>query len=116
MHKVQRIPYLGKIGALWQRGRTSIFHLQNYTSQALEIMLHRQNFTNVSIRKENELSWPLAMYIRTYFTSRLGLPSSVSYLLVPLFYPFLATSVFNANKGIGIATKPIVEDKTAQVG
>lgn len=38
MHWTQQVPVFGKVGRMWQRGRTSIFHLQNYTRRSLEII------------------------------------------------------------------------------
>ena len=107
MHGVQRIPLIGKIGRIWQRGRTSVFHLQNYTCKSVEIILQKANYGNISIKRVNELSWPLRRYIRVYLCEKLGLPEFLSYLAIPFFYPFLATSFFNANKAVVVAKKPV---------
>lgn len=39
MHFVQKLPVLKKIGSIWQRARTSIFHLENYTPNSLACLL-----------------------------------------------------------------------------
>lgn len=100
MHRVQRLPWIGKAGTVWQRGRTSIFHLQNYTPRSLRLALGRAGFAEVEIRVINELSWPVSLYIRNYLLEKQGLPGSLAPLLVPVFYPLIATRTFNANKAV----------------
>lgn len=100
MHRVQRVPGLAGAGRAWQRGRTSIFHLQNYTPRSLRLALGRAGFARVAIRVVNELSWPVAHYVRVYLLERHGLPLAPAPLLAPLFYPLLATRTFNANKAV----------------
>jgi len=63
MHGLQRVRGLRKAGLIWQRGRTSIFHLQNYTRKALTDLLARCGFGNIEIDVRNELSWPLRKYV-----------------------------------------------------
>jgi SAM-dependent methyltransferase len=105
MHGFQKLPYLDKIGRMWQRGRTSIFHLENYTPTSLELLLRRAGFTNINIIVRNELSWPLSKYIHVYLLEKVGLPAFVAPILVPLFFPLLATNAFNSNKAIVSAEK-----------
>jgi SAM-dependent methyltransferase len=100
MHGVQRLPVLGNAGRLWQSGRTSIFHLQNYTRRSLELALGRAGFADVRMRVVNELSWPVAHYVRVYLLERHGLPLSLAPLFAPVFYPLFATRTFNANKAV----------------
>ncbi|HEX6367735.1 MAG TPA: class I SAM-dependent methyltransferase [Longimicrobium sp.] len=100
MHRVQRVPGIGRVGRVWQRGRTSIYHLQNYTPRSLRLALGRAGFGQVEIRVINELSWPVSKYIRYYLLERNGLPASLAPLFVPVFYPLFATRTFNANKGV----------------
>ena len=100
MHFFQKVPVLRKAGTIWQRGRTSIFHLENYTPKALTYLLKDAGFYDIKIEVKNELSWPVAMYIRTYLLEKQGLPGFIAPILVPLFYPLLATDTFNANKAI----------------
>ncbi|HEX2206161.1 MAG TPA: class I SAM-dependent methyltransferase [Longimicrobium sp.] len=100
MHRVQRLPGVGAVGRMWQGGRTSIFHLQNYTRRSLELALARSGFSDVRIRVVNELSWPVAYYIRVHLLQRHGLPPSLAPLLALPFYPLLATRTFNANKAV----------------
>ena len=106
MHVIQKLPLIGKIGRVWQQGRTSIFHLQNYTPRSIELVLRQANFDAIAIRRENELSWPVRRYVKVYLCDKQGLPASLSYLLTPFLYPFLATSLFNPNKAIVSARKP----------
>jgi SAM-dependent methyltransferase len=103
MHRVQRLPGLGGAGRLWQRGRTSIYHLQNYTPASLRLALGRAGFADVQVRVINELSWPVSKYIRYYLLERHGLPQALAPLFVPVFHPLLATRTFNANKAVAIA-------------
>jgi 2-polyprenyl-3-methyl-5-hydroxy-6-metoxy-1,4-benzoquinol methylase len=105
MHKLQQVPGVRKVGRIWQRGRTSIFHLRNYTASSIELLLHQEGFQNVSITRVNELSWPVRLYVRVYLCQKQGLPNFLSYLALPLCYPFLATSLLNANKAIVFARK-----------
>ncbi len=105
MHFIQQTPGLRKVGILWQGGRTSIFHLQNYTSQAIEYLLNNAGFGEIEIAIKNELSWPVRKYVQTYLLDRLKLPSSLAPLLAPLAYPFLSTTLFNSNKAIVRARK-----------
>ena len=107
MHVIQKLPVIGRIGRVWQRGRTSIFHLQNYTPRSIELVLSQSSFGEIKIRTENELSWPVRRYVRVYVCEMQGLPAALSYLLTPLLYPFLATSFFNSNKAIVSARKPV---------
>jgi len=105
MHAIQRVPGVGKAGTLWQRGRTSVFHLQNYTPKAIRLLLGQSGFTDITIHIENELSWPVRKYVEIYLLEKLGLPSGLGPLIAPLAYPFLATDFFNSNKAIVTARK-----------
>ena len=55
MHFLLKVPLLKKIGAVWQRGRTSIFHLENYTQQSLTLILENAGFSDIDIEVKNEL-------------------------------------------------------------
>jgi SAM-dependent methyltransferase len=105
MHCMAVLPVIGKLGRIWQRGRTSIFHLQNYTDKSLRLALSRVGFAEIQIRKRNELSWPLRRYVRVYLCEKQNFPSGLAPILAPLFYPLLATDFFNSNKGIVHAQK-----------
>lgn len=105
MHYFLKIPGLRKAGTIWQRGRTSIFHLENYTPKSLMLLLERSGFSDIQIRVENELSWPLSRYVKTYLIEKQGLPEFIAPIFVPLLYPLLATNLFNANKAIVSAKK-----------
>jgi len=105
MHRLQKLPVVRKIGIMWQRARTSIFHLQNYTPKSLQLLLERAGFSEIQIEVRNELSWPLTLYVRIYLLQKNGLPGSLAPLFVPLFWPLLATDAFNANKAIVRAIK-----------
>jgi SAM-dependent methyltransferase len=105
MHALLKLPALGRIGRMWQAGRTSIFHLQNYTPQSLSDVLQRAGFEDIRIDVRNELSWPLTRYIKAFVLQRLGLPDRLAPLLVPFLYPVMATNLLNANKAIAVARK-----------
>lgn len=105
MHSLQKHSVFRRIGAIWQRGRTSIFHLENYTPRSIALLLEEGGFCEIKIEVRNELSWPVTRYIRIYLLEKLGLPVSFAPLLLPVFYPLLATNLFNANKAIVSAKK-----------
>jgi 2-polyprenyl-3-methyl-5-hydroxy-6-metoxy-1,4-benzoquinol methylase len=105
MHKLLGMPGAKKIGTKWQRGRTSIFHLQNYTPAALSLLLERSGFADPKIEVLNELSWPVRAYIDIYMVEKQGLPRGLAPIAATLAYPFLATKLFNANKAIVSARK-----------
>jgi 2-polyprenyl-3-methyl-5-hydroxy-6-metoxy-1,4-benzoquinol methylase len=105
MHHLQSLPVLDKIGRVWQRGRTSVFHLQNYTPKSIELLLSRSGFDDYSIAVENELSWPVSRYVRVYVCEKQRLPKWVGSVVTPLCWPLLATEFFNANKAIVAARK-----------
>lgn len=108
MHFLLRFPILKKIGTIWQSGRTSIFHLENYTPKSLEIILKNSGFSDINIEVKNELSWPVTRYVRTYLLKKHGLPGFIAPFLAPFFYPLLATNALNANKAIVSARKAAV--------
>jgi 2-polyprenyl-3-methyl-5-hydroxy-6-metoxy-1,4-benzoquinol methylase len=107
MHVVAAAPGIGGLGRIWQRGRTSIFHLQNYTETALREMLDGAGFINIRIKRRNELSWPVERYVEVFLCEKQHLPKALAPLLTPLVYPLLTTALFNANKGVAHATKPL---------
>lgn len=107
MHKIQRLPKLGRIGRIWQRGRTSVFHLQNYTTRSIRLLLEAHEFSVMRIDVTNELSWPLSRYVRIYLLEKQGLPQSLAPVFVPFVYPLLSTKLFNANKAVVSAIKNV---------
>ena len=104
MHVLLRLPVLSAVGKTWARGRTSVFHLENYTKEAFQ-RLFRDRFEVISMEFKNELSWPVARYVRNYLTRRLRLPDWSSNLLAPFVYPFIATDFFNPNKAVVYARR-----------
>lgn len=100
MHLFQKLPVARKIGTMWQRARTSIFHLQNYTPKSLRLLLENAGFSEIQVEVRNELSWPMALYVRIYLLEKHGLPGSLAPLIAPFLRPLLATDTFNANKAI----------------
>lgn len=105
MHAFQKLPVLKKIGTIWQRGRTSIFHLENYTPKSLTLLLENAGFGDIQVDVKNELSWPVSRYVRIYLLEKQGLPGFLAPAFVPCFYPLLATDALNANKAIACARK-----------
>jgi SAM-dependent methyltransferase len=105
MHMLQRVPLLAGVGRIWQGGRTSIFHLQNYTASSLEALLRRAGFEQAEVRVVNELSWPVSRYIHVFVLKRLRLPGALAPLFAPFFYPLLRSQLLNANKAIATARK-----------
>lgn len=105
MHYIQKVPMIRKVGESWQRGRTSVFHLQNYTSKSLIMLLYECGFDYISSSQKNELSWPVSRYIRVYLFEKLGLPGFMAPLFVPFFYAVLASDFFNSNKAVVWANK-----------
>ncbi len=106
MHVAQKLPGLARFGRAWQRCRTSVYHLQNYTARSIEQLASASGFETVDLVTLNELSWPLARYLRVYLCDPLKLPAVVSYLLMPFAAPFIANGFMNPNKGIVTLRKP----------
>ena len=118
MHYLLKLPLFKKIAVIWQRGRTSIFHLENYTKKSINILLGQAGFKQVNIIYTNELSWPVKRYIEIYLFEKNILSKKLEFLsplLALMLYPFLASNFFNANKAIVIAQKNSTpqESKTA---
>jgi 2-polyprenyl-3-methyl-5-hydroxy-6-metoxy-1,4-benzoquinol methylase len=115
MHFFQRAPVLKKIGVAWQHGRTSIFHLQNYSRRSIDYVLQKCGFADYQCVQTNELSWPVAKYVQIYLTNRLMLPTWTSRCLAPFFVPLLASNMANPNKGIVSARKIRVDNRSMNV-
>lgn len=105
MHKLQKIPLFRKAGVVWQRGRTSVFHLQNYTRSSLIGLLKNAGFSDITIELKNELSWPVRRYVEVYLLRKQGLPTWFAGMITPVVYPFLSTDLFNSNKAVVWARK-----------
>ena len=105
MHFVQRLPILGRIGEIWQNGRTSVFHLENYTRRSLTLLLRQSGFDEIHIDLRNELSWPIHLYVRIYFIDKTGMPGFLTPVFSTAFRPLLESRFFNANKAIVVASK-----------
>ncbi|MER8380717.1 class I SAM-dependent methyltransferase [Mesorhizobium sp. M1399] len=99
MHLFQKLPILNRIGRAWQPSRTSVLHLQNYTSKSLTLLMDRSGFTVELLSERNELSWPLYRYIKVYLLPK-NMPFGhlVALALAPLLWP-LKTRM-NSNKGV----------------
>lgn len=106
MHGLQRLPLVGGVGRAWQRARTSIFHLQNYTPRSLRGLMARRGFEVVRLACVNELSWPLPRYVRVYLIEKQGVPEALGPLLVWLSRP-LVRSRLHANKAVLVARSRI---------
>ena len=104
-HFMLKVPIIKRIAVYWQMGRTSIFHLENYTKKSIEIILKNAGFHSIDIKVQNELSWPVDRYIKIYFLERFGLPKIFGKILKPIFKIVIATNFFNANKAVVSATK-----------
>lgn len=100
MHVVSRLPVIAGIGRTWQSGRTSVFHLENYTPTALKLLLEGSGFGDMHIMLRNELSWPIHAYLRVYLIEKNRLLEWLTPLLVPFFSPLLQSSFFNTNKAV----------------
>jgi SAM-dependent methyltransferase len=100
MHRMQGVPGAARVGRVWLRGRTSVFHLQNYTRASIEIALRRVGFEDIRTEIVNELSWPVSRYVQTYLLEKQGLPPGLAPFLTPAVYPLIATRLFNANKAV----------------
>jgi SAM-dependent methyltransferase len=104
MHFIQRLPAVGGIGRSWQRARTSIFHLQNYTPRSLSLLMRKHGFMIKRLVCINELSWPLERYARVYFVEKAGMPKALLPAIVMLASPILRSAA-NRNKGVLVALK-----------
>jgi hypothetical protein len=110
MHRVAKLPAVSKVARTWLRGRTSIFHLQNYSRTSIGILLERAGFELKKFEIRNELSWPAGRYVQVYLVEKLGLPRFFRPILTPAVYPLIATNFFNANKSIVLAQKPKISE------
>ena len=102
MHVVQRMPLLSGVGQAWQRARTSIYHLQNFTPQALRQLMAQHGFEVVRLDRINELSWPVDYYVWVYLVQLRGLPKALVKPLTMLLAPLLRSRL-NANKAVLVA-------------
>lgn len=102
MHIVQRLPLLGGVGRAWQRARTSVYHLQNFTPRALRQLMVRHGFDVVRLERINELSWPIDYYVRVYLVQLRGVPRVLAAPLTWLLTPLLRSKL-NANKAVLVA-------------
>lgn len=106
VHGLLRVPGARALGRAWQRGRTSIFHLRNYTARSLEALLRGAGFGRIGFVQRTELSWPVERYVRVYLCEKQGLPLSLAPVAAALFAPVLKSGLLNANKGIVQARRP----------
>ena len=118
MHYLLKLPLIKKVAVTWLRGRTSIFHLENYTKKSINILLNQAGFNQIKIILTNELSWPVKRYVEIYLFEKNILPKKLKFLsplLTLMLYPLLSSNFFNANKSIVIAQKNtnLQEPKTA---
>lgn len=102
MHGVQKVPLLGGIGRAWQRTRTSVFHLQNYTPRALRLVAERHGLAVEHLATINELSWPVVGYVRVYLVEKAGLPAALAPAAAWLLAPLLRSRL-NLNKAVLVA-------------
>ena len=102
MHIVQRIPLLSGVGRAWQRARTSIYHLQNFTPHALRPLMARHGFDFARLDRINELSWPVDYYVRVYLVQLRGVPKIFLKPMTMLLAPLLRSRL-NANKAVLVA-------------
>ena len=105
-HGLLRVPGGDRVGKIWQQGRTSVYHLQNYTPSSLDKLMADSGFGEVSLEVANELSWPIEKYVRIYFVERLGLPQAVGAPATQVFGPILKSDYLNANKALAWGRKP----------
>ena len=105
MQGLHCIPLLRRVGAVWQKGRTNIFHLQNYTPNAIRLVLSKVGFVNIKIRVCNELSWPIERYIRAHLCENQGMPEILTPLVTAALRPFLTSNLVNRNKAVVVAWK-----------
>jgi 2-polyprenyl-3-methyl-5-hydroxy-6-metoxy-1,4-benzoquinol methylase len=104
MHVLQKIPLLDRIGRAWQPARTSVFHLQNYTPRALRGLMARHGFAVLRLDCRNELTSPVARYVRVYLIDKRGLPKAFAPPLALLLTPVIRSRL-NANKAVLVARR-----------
>lgn len=102
MHAALAIPGLARLGRAWQRTRTTIFHLQNFTPRGLEGLAARHGFDVERLDCINELSWRVARYVRVYLVEKQGLPRVLAPLVTGLLMPLLRSRL-NRNKAVLVA-------------
>jgi hypothetical protein len=106
VHGLLRVPGARALGRAWQRGRTSIFHLRNYTARSLGDLLRGAGFGGIAFVQRSELSWPVERYVRVYLCEKQGLPRALAPVAAALAGPVLKSGFLNANKGIVQARRP----------
>ncbi len=106
MHALHKLPLTGRMARAWQNGRTTIFHLQNFTRASLSRAMDDCGFEQTEIHVENELSWPVRKYVADYLVKPAKLPTWTTGPLTLAFRPILATNLLNPNKGVVTARTP----------
>jgi SAM-dependent methyltransferase len=99
-----RVPALRELALLWLRARVSIFHLQLWTDEALQIALGQAGFDVLYLRRELELSWPIKRYVETYLGRR-TVPSPVVWAAAELASFVLVRLGTLRNKAVCLAEK-----------
>lgn len=99
MHGTLKVPGARNVGRVWQRSRTSIFHLQNYTLAALRTLLTTNGFELLFAEQRTELSWPIQRYVQVYLKEKAGMPTWALGPLTPLIGLAL-NSRLNCNKAV----------------
>lgn len=99
-HRLHFVPILRRLAMGWQRSRTSVYHLSNFSGKALEKMLDELGFRVDESRMINELSWPVTRYVRVYITDPLRISAKAAPLLAFFLAPLLRSPFLNSNKAI----------------
>jgi 2-polyprenyl-3-methyl-5-hydroxy-6-metoxy-1,4-benzoquinol methylase len=94
----------GRVLPIWQNSRTSVFHLQNYSDQGINKMLKTAGFSPTLIEARNELTWPMAFYVKVYLVKPLRLPEFTIPPISAALRPILKGPM-NRNKAVVMAVK-----------
>ncbi|MBI5705916.1 MAG: class I SAM-dependent methyltransferase [Armatimonadetes bacterium] len=97
---LHRIPGLKRLARAWQRSRTSVFHLSNFSVAALRQLLAETGFAILECKTINELSWPIERYVRVYLADPTGSSPKVTKLIATILAPVFTSSLLNSNKAV----------------
>ena len=105
LHRLLPWPILRKLAVAWQMSRTTVYHLRNFTRPSLSVLLDQCGFDVIDYREENELSWPIRKYVRSFLTGPRDYPDWTSALVAAIAGPIVRSPFLNSNKAIFLARR-----------
>lgn len=96
------VPGARLVGLKWLRTRLSVFHLQLWSEDALDIALRRAGFSIIYQRQELDLSWPIERYMTAY----LHLGDRAARVMGHVAWFLFVRLRLLRNKAVVLATRP----------